>query len=308
MEEEFRYSEIFSSIQGEGKYTGVPTVWYRAFLCNLQCNGFGQENPADPTTWDLPYENFDITGVSRMEDLPVFSRGCDSSYSWSKKFKHLAPTGTAVDIAQKIMGLLKNETNPQGLFKHPRSQQWTHMAFTGGEPMLRQNQRAIVGIMQAFEHMHNKPKFVTIETNGTQPVTTQFAEYFTPDTWDWTEENVQDRRLELFWSISPKLYVSGESWDKTIKPEVVKRYNEISNVGQLKYVVDGSQRAWDEVERATELYRSVGVDYPVYIMPVAARREDQEKIQAMICDETIRRGYNFSARLHCWIYGNTVGT
>ena len=37
----YLYSEVFHSIQGEGHYTGRPTVWLRFFLCNLQCNGFG---------------------------------------------------------------------------------------------------------------------------------------------------------------------------------------------------------------------------------------------------------------------------
>jgi organic radical activating enzyme len=38
-------SEIFKSIQGEGHYTGVPTIWIRSFGCNLECNGFGQVDP-----------------------------------------------------------------------------------------------------------------------------------------------------------------------------------------------------------------------------------------------------------------------
>ena len=50
------YSEIFRSIQGEGVYTGVPTVWLRMFGCNLECNGFGQDDPTDPDSYLLPYQ------------------------------------------------------------------------------------------------------------------------------------------------------------------------------------------------------------------------------------------------------------
>ena len=50
------YSEIFHSIQGEGHYTGVPSSWLRFFLCNLQCDGFGQDDPTNPDTYDLPYQ------------------------------------------------------------------------------------------------------------------------------------------------------------------------------------------------------------------------------------------------------------
>ena len=89
VEKKYYYSEIFHSIQGEGHYTGVPTAWIRFFLCNLQCNGFGQKDPTDPSTYELPYEDFDAMSVNRVEDLPVWKHGCDSSYTWAKKFKHL---------------------------------------------------------------------------------------------------------------------------------------------------------------------------------------------------------------------------
>ena len=81
---EYFYSEIFDSIQGEGHYTGYPTAWLRFFLCNLQCNGFGQKDPTNPDTYILPYEEFDPNKIKVIEDLPVWEYGCDSSYSWAK--------------------------------------------------------------------------------------------------------------------------------------------------------------------------------------------------------------------------------
>ena len=84
-----RYSEIFSSIQGEGKYCGTPTVWLRFHGCNLKCEGFGQKNLDDRSTWELPYLDFDVSTIKRLEDLPVWHTGCDSSYSFAKKFMKL---------------------------------------------------------------------------------------------------------------------------------------------------------------------------------------------------------------------------
>jgi organic radical activating enzyme len=67
----YKYSEIFTSIQGEGEFTGRPTVWLRWFLCNLQCSGFGQDVPEDTSTHILPYKDFDISKIKRIQDLPV---------------------------------------------------------------------------------------------------------------------------------------------------------------------------------------------------------------------------------------------
>ena len=85
-----RYSEIFYSFQGEAELAGVPSVWLRFFGCNLNCHGFGQQNPTDPSTYILPYKEFNVDSVKSVVELPVWQYGCDSSYSWSQLYKHLA--------------------------------------------------------------------------------------------------------------------------------------------------------------------------------------------------------------------------
>ena len=135
-EKKYYYSEIFHSIQGEGHYTGVPTAWIRFFLCNLQCNGFGQIDPTKPDTYELPFEDFDVSSVDRVEDLPVWEKGCDSSYTWAKKFKSLMGQETPTVLANKIVDIMKNESNPDGLFLHPVTGQRQHLCITGGEPLM----------------------------------------------------------------------------------------------------------------------------------------------------------------------------
>jgi organic radical activating enzyme len=288
MTKKYRYSEIFLSFQGEGHYTGIPTVWYRAWGCNFECRGFFQTNLDTPETWELDYQNIDINQYKTLEELPVFNQGCDSSYSWSKKFAQLAHNDTVEEITTKIRGLL-----PNGRFKHPKSKQSYHMAFTGGEPMLSQS--AIRDILGQFQIENDYPEFITIETNGTQPIRQDFIDYI-------------ESKTELFWSVSPKLYLSGEKWDDAIKPEIVAGYYKASNTGQLKYVCNGTERNWDEVERATDLYRKAGIDWPIWIMPVGATKEEQEEVQANIVNQAIQRGYNVAARVHVFVYGNRIGT
>lgn len=294
MMKKYKYSEIFGkTIQGEGRYTGTPTVWIRFWGCNFECNGFGQDTPDDPSTYNLDYQTIDVSSIKHMNDLPVFSRGCDSSYSWSKKFSHLANINTASEICDKLESYLKSDSNPDGKFLHPKSNQHTHMAFTGGEPMM--NQTGIVDIMKEFANRNNLPEFVTIETNGTQELRGAFIDYF--NTYGG----------ELFWSVSPKLYLSGEKWEDAILPDVVYGYKQLSDVGQLKYVSNGSEKAWNEVELATLEYNQRNVCWPVWIMPVGADVEGQNKVAAMVTEGAVERGYNVAARVHTYIFGNVVG-
>lgn len=289
----YNYSEIFGqTFQGEGQFTGRPTVWLRLWGCNFECRGFGQDNPEDPSTYDLDFEKIDPSEYKSMEALPVFHRGCDSSYSWAKKFQHLAHKDTAEGIVNKLRDLLPGRT-----WAHPKSGQYHHLAFTGGEPMM--SQTAIVDIMKQFDEQGQSPRYITIETNGTQMPRPDFIAVMKE--WAGREGN------ELFWSVSPKLYLSGEAWDQAIQPEVLAAYAEISNHGQLKYVSNGTDRSWDEVEEATELYREEGINWDVWIMPVGADREMQESHQARIAEAAIERGYSVAARVHTWIFGNVIG-
>ena len=303
MSKEFHYSETFYSMQGEGHYTGRPTIWLRYFLCNLQCNGFGQLDPKNPDTYFLPYQDLDVEekdllGESKykvMEDLPVFEHGCDSSYSWSKKFKHLQRKGTPDEIKKVLEDLL-----PTGRFGSS-----THLCFTGGEPLMRHAQMCTKGILESFAEDNNTPQFITFETNGTQPLADTFFEYLD-----------KDYEGEVFWSCSPKLWtVAGEKADKAIKPENTAKYNQVSgSQGQLKFVANGTDECWDEIDSVIQQMRDVGIEWPVWIMPVGATVEGQKAQikghlyeDGEIADMALQRGWNVSARVHTYLWGNKIG-
>jgi len=298
MEKKYYYSEIFYSIQGEGHYTGVPTAWIRFFLCNLQCDGFGQLNPIDPSTYELPYETFDVSTVKRVEDLPVWNKGCDSSYTWAKKYRHLMGQATPSELADRVINVLKNESNPKGLFLHPVSGQHQHLCITGGEPLMPLSQQAFVGVYRELEKRDNLPASITFETNGTQTLTAEFADLISSAIG-----------TEIFFSVSPKLWtVSGEKREKAIRPEVVEEYVTHSPNGQLKFVLGDKDEQWAEMEEVLKLFRDAGVHYPVWIMPVGAREEEQAATAGEVARRAFQRGYNVAARVHVHLFGNLIGT
>jgi len=289
----YAYSEIFDSIQGEGEYTGYPTAWLRFFLCNLQCNGFGQDDPTDPSTHKLPYKDFDIIEVNRLEELPVWEYGCDSSYSWSKKFKHLQHKQSSREIADLIRKEFTNEHNKGKWLKR-------HMCFTGGEPLMKHAQLCTMEVMQHWFDDDDYPLFVTYETNGTQMPRPEFVDF-----WKDYKDN---RNGELMISCSPKLFnVAGETTKRAIRPEVVAQYLEFASKGYLKFVLTGHKAAWDELDETIEKFREAGVDWPIWIMPAGATVEGQQVHDGDVAKMAFQRGYNVSARVHTYLWGNLIG-
>jgi 7-carboxy-7-deazaguanine synthase len=308
----YTYSEIFHSIQGEGHYTGVPTAWVRFHLCNLQCGGFGQDQPTKPESWDLPHENFDVSSVTRVEDLPVWEKGCDSSYTWAKKYSHLMQKVTGEELAKRVVDILKTDSNPNGWFRHPKSLQHQHLCITGGEPLLQHSQMGFVELYKnlidmdggpiphtRFHAASNIPSSVTWETNCTQKLNKEFIELVSSPMF----------QSEAFFSLSPKLWtVAGEKRSKAIKPEIGKQYWDVSKNGQLKFVVGSKEEQWDELDEVVGMFRDAGVDYPVWIMPVGAREEEQHSTAGDVAKMAYQRGYNVSGRMHVYLFGNAIGT
>ena len=304
------YSEIFRSIQGEGVYTGVPTVWLRMFGCNLECNGFGQKDPTDPDSYVLPYQEIDLTDITVPEELPVFPYGCDSSYSWSKKFKKLQRNGTPNEVAYELFKLMHDSK--------------THIAFTGGEPMMKAAQKNIVKVIAEIKELWratndfgyygskygNAITNITFETNGTRQIEDVLRNRIIADSISG---------VEYFFSVSPKIWSTSGEKDR-ICPDIVKGYQDACGKfdqyqgskdpqGQLKFVCNGSEDSWDEIEDAVDMFRHAGVRYPIWIMPVGATEESQNKDHvSRIAEETMDRGYNVAARVHCYIWGNQIGT
>ena len=114
--------------------------------------------------------------------------------------------------------------------------------------------------------------------------------------------------MHITWSTSPKLSISGEKWDKAIKPEVARQYADIPNSHlYFKFVVQDEQDL-EEVDRAREEYKKAGVEADIYLMAVGATVEGQAKTAKQVADIALKNGYKYSPRLHVDLFGNKWGT
>lgn len=289
----------FVSIQGEGMRSCVLSVWSRFFGCSLQCKGFFQQDPTDPSTYIDPLVGIEPSKYSSVFDLPVVTVGCDSIYSIDPRFKHCALDYTENTLVQELYSLL-----PAGKFKHPITGQTYDWCVTGGEPLM--NQKAIIAAYNVMYNNDNFPYDIQIETNGTRALTPDMIDHIR-----LTTNGQPNGKTNWYFSVSPKLFtVSGEPSERAWFPDTIKQYWDVNNKGWLKFVVNESQACWDELEEKVRQLRELGVDYPVMIMPVGSTKEMQENsaVVGSIANRAIQAGYHVSGRLHCTIWGNTPGT
>lgn len=279
-----KIAELFYSIQGEGRYMGVPSVFLRTFGCNFKCAGFGMpkgelSNEAD---------NIDPSKYTEYKSLPLVSTGCDSYASWDPRFKHLSPLLSTDAIASAIVDTLP--------YKEWRDE---HLVITGGEPLL--------GWQRAYPDLLDHPKMdklkeITFETNGTQEISKDFGKYL--QEWRWKHEGFIDR--EITFSVSAKLSCSGEARSEAIRPDVVCSYQDYGYT-YLKFVVATEEDA-DEAIETTDIYRAEGFEGPIYLMPVGGVESVYTLNNRRVAELAMKHGLRYSDRLQVPLFKNEWGT
>ena len=118
--------EHFYSIQGEGRYVGVPSLFFRFGGCNMTCSGFGC-NYADAKS------------------------GCDTYYAVDKEL--YAKDWVSISSSTQLISVLNSYDLPHKV----------DIVFTGGEPLIYAKDKIFIDFL---EHLHKENHKITFETNG----------------------------------------------------------------------------------------------------------------------------------------------
>jgi organic radical activating enzyme len=126
--------EHFFSIQGEGRYVGVPSLFFRFGGCNMRCEGFGcQEEAPDGAV----------------------VQGCDTVYAVDRK--HFGESWEAVEDVARLIEIMKSYTLPPNV----------DVVLTGGEPLIYADNPVLIAFLDYLTEQGHR---VTFETNGAMPV------------------------------------------------------------------------------------------------------------------------------------------
>jgi organic radical activating enzyme len=278
-----KVSELFYSIQGEGRYMGVPSVFLRTYGCNFTCGGFGM--PKGEMSSERDVIAIKAEDYTDYKSLPLVSTGCDSYASWDPRFKHLSPVLTTDSIVDSIMDILPHK-------------RWMdeHLVITGGEPLL--------GWQRAYPELLSNEKMrslkeITFETNGTQELSQDLTVYL--QQWKINRE-----KNALTFSVSPKLSISGEKWSEAICPSIIRQYESVGFV-YLKFVIATKEDAL-EADKAVKEFRNGGFRGPVYFMPCGGVESLYNLNAKNVAIEAMNRGYRYSDRLQVPLFKNEWGT
>lgn len=264
-------SEMFMSIQGEGKTSGYPAYFLRLTNCNLTC-GCSPSFVNQLKKEQIQFEPGHFAGDLELEGKATWS--CDTTPVWLK--------GEYVEFKDLI-----NKWNSERIYDHIKSG-LIHIIWTGGEPTIKQHQESIINFYKFWRSidLYSHTNFSEIETNGTVYINDELF-------------NILDQI-----NCSPKLSNSGMSVKQRIVPEAIKRIMQHSNY-QFKFVLTNEDDIFEMFETYIKPF-SIPLQN-VCCMPGLVERENFHERTHFILEMAKKYKFIGLTRLHISGYDKATG-
>lgn len=244
-------AEDFYSVQGEGKTSGEPAYFIRLKACNLMCGGKDGSlmQTGDATWW------------------------CDTEYVWRKGL-------------EKPFQYLVDRWNEEGILDWIKKGR-VNLIWTGGEPSIPKNQRAISNFLDWFEAEHQpQVLFNEIETNGTL----------------YIDDPLFNHLKQI--NCSVKLANSGMPENRRIVPKALERVMSHYNYW-FKFVIS-NESCLDEIER--DFIKPYGIPPKRVLMMPGLDKQEHYHERTKFCMEMGKKyGYTALTRLHVSAWDQTTG-
>lgn len=231
-----------------------------------------------------PYENYlTRTTVSSQAIINHNCSWCDTFYTWNfDNLKRNNPHLTQKPVKREDY---VKEMSVDEVVASMENIGFRNAVFTGGEPVMQQNDLAKVA--QKLRE-HHQDWYFEIETNGTIFINDFLAE--------------QLNQINC----SPKLVSSGNNPLAKNRPEAIKRLFEIHSKGVglcFKFVV--MKENWEQdLAEVKQWQKDCDVlNNLIWLMPEGITRDRIQESSVFLADIAQKEGYNLSTRLQVLMYG-----
>lgn len=267
---EVSVAEIFQSVQGEGRHTGVNSIFFRTAGCNYLCGGQLAADEYEGTDYEKQTQGM-ANGLANGDEEGEWV--CDTIDEWMDDSSY-----SVEEIYERFEDEGWTEAIDEG----------AHLILTGGEPMVQQGELA--DLVSYFEDQGHDP-FVEVETNGSI----------------YPDEEIREHIDQ--YNISPKLTNAGMRKDVVYHPENMRRFaqlNEVEDVNADLKIVVNDKSDWEEV-RDDYVEQDWFDKSNIFLMPAGLNQEKIGLSDEDVAELSVENNLNYSDRLQVRIWNEVTG-
>lgn len=268
-------SELFYSIQGEGKRIGFPSFFIRTNHCNLKCK-FRSGNLCDSayTSWEP--QDINNIGEMKVEEIVDIYMRCINSEIMDKN-------GDILTFCNSVRETLRSA----------KDNKCSNIVITGGEPTIQEEELTL--LCRKFKSI-NPDIHITLETNGTRPG--EFLKYI----------DLVSISPKLKTSIPYSTQYEDFHIKNRINIDSLKLYHYFHQEDlydiQWKFVYNDES----DIKEILDLQKEAGFkSKDVFLMPEGITKAEIESKRHNLIQVCLKNNFNYSERLHILIWGNIRG-